>query len=211
MPPCPRPPFIADDATRRGAAGSAQLLDNLGGPVNVANDLLQSPVHQCRQGGRRASWSTPPSAWREFSMSPPAGACPPATATSARRWAPMACRKGLIWCCPLRGPTAVRDFSGNYVDGFFSPLYYCMCDYTGQQYVGLVKSTLGSVDNRSANIVTYRGYRAGLGGLSTPPCGTCTGSAASGWSRTRRLPPRNCPTSSFPPDPAFKQSGRKML
>ena len=57
---------------------------------------------------------------------------------------------------PLRGPTAVRDFGGNYIDGFFSPLYYCHVQYTGKQYVGLVKSTIGSVDNRANNIVTYR-------------------------------------------------------
>ncbi len=55
---------------------------------------------------------------------------------------------------PFRGPTAIRDFAGNYVDGFFSPLYYVR--YSGRQYVGLVKSSLGSVSNRSANIVTYR-------------------------------------------------------
>ena len=25
---------------------------------------------------------------------------------------------------PFRGPTAVRDFAGNYIDGYFSPLHY---------------------------------------------------------------------------------------
>src|SRR3984885_2663202 len=57
---------------------------------------------------------------------------------------------------PFRGPTAVRDLGGNYIDGFFSPLYYMHVQYTGKQYVGLVKSTIGSVDNRAQNIVTYR-------------------------------------------------------
>ncbi len=28
--------------------------------------------------------------------------------------------------------------------------------FTGKQYVGLIKSTIGSVDNRANNIVTYR-------------------------------------------------------
>ena len=28
--------------------------------------------------------------------------------------------------------------------------------FTGKQYVGLVKSTIGSVDNRANNIVTYQ-------------------------------------------------------
>ena len=57
---------------------------------------------------------------------------------------------------PFRGPTAVRDLAGNYIDGFFSPLYYMHVQFTGKQYVGLVKSTIGSVDNRANNIVTYR-------------------------------------------------------
>ena len=48
----------------------------------------------------------------------------------------------------------MRDFGGSYVDGFFSPLRYVR--YDGRQYIGIVKSSLGSVDNRSANIVTYR-------------------------------------------------------
>jgi phospholipid-binding lipoprotein MlaA len=57
---------------------------------------------------------------------------------------------------PFRGPTAVRDLGGNYIDGFFSPLYYWHVQYSGRQYIGLIKSTIGSVDNRSQNIVTYR-------------------------------------------------------
>ena len=55
---------------------------------------------------------------------------------------------------PLRGSTDVRDFTGNYLDGYFSPLRYVR--YDGREYIGLVKSTLGSVDTRSANIITFR-------------------------------------------------------
>ncbi len=55
---------------------------------------------------------------------------------------------------PFRGSTDVRDFAGNYLDGFASPLRYVR--YDGNNYVGLVKSTLGSMDNRSSNIVTFR-------------------------------------------------------
>jgi phospholipid-binding lipoprotein MlaA len=50
----------------------------------------------------------------------------------------------------------VRDFAGNYIDGYFSPLYYLHMQFSGKQYVGLLKSTIGSVDNRANNIVTYR-------------------------------------------------------
>jgi len=55
---------------------------------------------------------------------------------------------------PFRGATDVRDFAGNYIDGFASPLRYVR--YDGRNYVGLVKSSLGSMDNRANNIITYR-------------------------------------------------------
>ncbi len=130
------------------------VLSNLGGPVTVVNDVLEARVRECRHRRRPLSSSTPRSAWRASSMSPPIGALAAATAISARPWAPMAWRLGPYLVLPLRGPTAVRDFAGSYVDGFFSPLYYV--HYDGRQYVGLVKSSLGSMDNRSANIITYR-------------------------------------------------------
>ena len=48
----------------------------------------------------------------------------------------------------------VRDFAGNYLDGYVTPLRYVR--YDGREYVGLMKSTLGSMDNRATNLVTYR-------------------------------------------------------
>ena len=64
----------------------------------------------------------------------------------------MACRPAPIWL-PLRGSTDVRDFAGNYLDGYATPLHFVR--YDGNHYVGWMKSTLSSMDNRSANIVTY--------------------------------------------------------
>ena len=55
---------------------------------------------------------------------------------------------------PFRGSTDMRDFAGNYLDGYASPLRYVR--YDGRDYIGLVKSSLGSMDNRASNIVTYR-------------------------------------------------------
>jgi phospholipid-binding lipoprotein MlaA len=55
---------------------------------------------------------------------------------------------------PLRGSTDVRDFTGNYVDGFATPLHFVR--YDGNQYVGWMKSTLGSMDVRSANLALYK-------------------------------------------------------
>ena len=55
---------------------------------------------------------------------------------------------------PFRGSTDVRDFAGNYLDGYATPLRYVR--YDGRNYVGLMKSTLGSINNRANNLVTYR-------------------------------------------------------
>lgn len=55
---------------------------------------------------------------------------------------------------PLRGSTDVRDFAGNYIDGYATPLRYVR--YDGQNYIGLMKSTLGSMDNRATNLVTLK-------------------------------------------------------
>ncbi len=143
--------------------GLHNVLDNLGGPVNVANDLLEAQLDECRHRGRDASWSTPPSASPASSMLPPTGACPTGIATLARRWAPMACRPVPYLVLPLRGSTDVRDFAGNYVDGFATPLHFVR--YDGSKYVGWMKSTLGSMDNRSAKIVTYAGHRTVQRGL----------------------------------------------
>ena len=64
---------------------------------------------------------------------------------TARRAAPSAA---------LRGSTDVRDFAGNYIDGYATPLRYLR--YEGRNYVGLMKSTLGSMDNRATNLVTLK-------------------------------------------------------
>jgi phospholipid-binding lipoprotein MlaA len=56
---------------------------------------------------------------------------------------------------PLGGSSALRDFAGSYVDGFFSPLRY-VGDYNGRPYVGMFKNVLGTVDARSANLNAYR-------------------------------------------------------
>ena len=55
---------------------------------------------------------------------------------------------------PFRGSTDVRDFAGNYLDGYATPLHWIR--YDGSNYVGLVRSSFGSMDNRANNIVTYR-------------------------------------------------------
>jgi phospholipid-binding lipoprotein MlaA len=129
------------------------LLDNLGGPVTVANSLLQAKfVSAATAAGRfivnstvgiagifdvATDWGLP-GRNRDFGETMGTYGVPP----------------GPYLVLPFRGSTDVRDFAGNYIDGFASPLRYVR--YDGNNYVGLVKSTLGSMDNRSNNIVTFR-------------------------------------------------------
>ena len=131
------------------------MLSNLGGPVNVANDILETRFENAGKAAARfvinstigvagifdvaSNWDLPEHS-RDFGETMGGYGVP----------------QGPYLVLPFRGPTAVRDFAGNYVDGFFSPLYYMHVQFTGKQYVGLLKSTIGSVDNRANNIVTYR-------------------------------------------------------
>ncbi len=67
----------------------------------------------------------------------------------------MACRQGPYLVLPFRGPTSVRDFSGSYVDGYFSPLHFI--HYSGSTYVGPGPfHAWARWTTRSANIVTFQ-------------------------------------------------------
>lgn len=129
------------------------VLDNLGGPVTCANDLLQFDPGNAGIALARfvvnstagvagifdvaTDWGLP-SRPRDFGETMGGYGVPP----------------GPYLVLPLRGSTDMRDFAGNYLDGYASPLRYVR--YDGREYVGLVKSSLGSMDNRASNIITYR-------------------------------------------------------
>ncbi|HWX90966.1 MAG TPA: VacJ family lipoprotein, partial [Rhizomicrobium sp.] len=129
------------------------VLDNLGGPVNFANNLLQAQFENAGIAAGRfiinstigiagifdvaTDWGMPARA-RDFGETLGSYGVPP----------------GPYLVLPLRGETDLRDFAGNFLDGYATPLRYVR--YDGNQYVGWMKSTLGSMDNRASNIVTYR-------------------------------------------------------
>ncbi len=129
------------------------VVDNLGGPVTCANDILQLQFDQAGTAAARflvnstvgvagifdvaTDWGLPSRA-RDFGETMGTYGVPP----------------GPYLVLPLRGSTDVRDFAGNYLDGYATPLRYV--HYDGHEYVGWFRSTLGSMDNRSNNIVTYR-------------------------------------------------------
>lgn len=129
------------------------VLDNLGGPVTVANNILQVDLSNAGIATLRfivnstvgvagifdvaTDWGLP-SRPRDFGETMGGYGMPP----------------GPYLVLPLRGSTDVRDFAGNFMDGYATPLRYVR--YDGREYIGWIKSSLGSIDNRASNIVTYR-------------------------------------------------------
>ncbi|HEY4276267.1 MAG TPA: VacJ family lipoprotein [Rhizomicrobium sp.] len=141
-------------AVPRGIRGSVHnVLTNLGGPVDVANNLLQAEFEFAGIAGARFLVNTTLGVAGIFDVATDWG-MPERSRDFGETMGVYGVGQGPYLVLPFRGPTSVRDFAGGYVDGYFSPLR--LLHYSGSNYVGLVKSSLGSVDNRSANLVTYR-------------------------------------------------------
>ena len=141
-------------AVPHGIRGNVHnLLTNLGGPVNVANDILQADFGYAGTAGARFLINTTFGVAGIFDVATDWG-LPERSRDFGETMGVYGIGQGPYLVLPFRGPTSVRDFAGGYIDGYFSPLHFV--HYSGSNYVGLVKSSLGSVDNRSANIVTYR-------------------------------------------------------
>jgi phospholipid-binding lipoprotein MlaA len=128
------------------------VLDNLGGPVNVANDLLEIQFENAGIAAGRFLVNTTVGVAGIFDVATGWG-MPDRARDFGETLGTYGVPTGPYLVLPLRGSTDVRDFAGNYVDGFATPLHFVR--YDGNNYVGWMKSTLGSMDNRSANIITY--------------------------------------------------------
>jgi phospholipid-binding lipoprotein MlaA len=129
------------------------VFENLGGPVYVANDILEADPENAGIAAARflvnstiglagifdvaTDWGLP-SRPRDFGETMGQYGVPP----------------GPYLVLPFRGSTDVRDFAGNYLDGYATPLHFL--HYEGSNYVGLVRSSFGSMDNRAANLITFR-------------------------------------------------------
>ncbi len=131
------------------------FFDNLGSPVSMVNDVLQGQLGNAGKAAARFTINTTVGVAGLFDAATDWG-FPERDRDFGETLGVYGVPQGPYLVLPFRGPTAVRDLGGNYVDGFFSPLYYLHVQYTGKQYVGLIKSTIGSVDNRANNIITYR-------------------------------------------------------
>jgi phospholipid-binding lipoprotein MlaA len=129
------------------------VLSNLGGPVTVANELLELELEDAGIAAGRFLVNTTVGLGGIFDVATGWG-LPARHRDFGETLGVYGLPPGPYLVLPFRGPSAVRDLAGSYVDGYFSPLRYAR--YSGRNYVGLVRSSLGSVDNRSANIVTYR-------------------------------------------------------
>lgn len=129
------------------------LLDNLGGPVTCANDLLQVDFGNAGIAAARFVVNSTIGVAGIFDVATDWG-LPGRPRDFGETLGTYGMPPGPYLVLPLRGSTDVRDFAGNYIDGFASPLRYVR--YNGNDYVGLVKASLGSMDNRATNIITYR-------------------------------------------------------
>ena len=129
------------------------LLDNLGGPVTVANDLLQIRFEDAGIAAGRFLVNSTIGVAGIFDVATDWG-MPAHNRDFGETMGTYGVPPGPYLVLPLRGSTDVRDFAGNYLDGYATPLRYVR--YDGREYVGLMKSTLSSMDNRATNLVTYR-------------------------------------------------------
>jgi phospholipid-binding lipoprotein MlaA len=132
--------------------GLHNMLDNLGGPVNVANDLLEAQFENAGVAAGRFLVNTTVGVAGIFDVASGWG-MPDRDRDFGETLGTYGVPAGPYLVLPLRGSTDVRDFAGNYLDGFATPLHFVR--YDGNQYVGWMKSTLGSMDNRSASLVSY--------------------------------------------------------
>jgi phospholipid-binding lipoprotein MlaA len=134
------------------------VLDNLGGPVNVANDLLEAQFENAGIAAGRFLVNSTLGIAGIFDVATDWG-MPDRDRDFGETLGMYGVPTGPYLVLPLRGSTDLRDFAGNYLDGFVTPLHFVR--YDGSHYVGLMKSTLGSMDNRSANLVTYEDIERG--------------------------------------------------
>lgn len=149
----PAATFYADNVPQGVRGNVHNFLLNLGGPVDVANDILIGEFSNAGEAGARFVVNTTVGVIGIFDVATGWG-LPEKSRDFGETLGVYGVPQGPYLVLPFRGPSSVRDFSGSYVDGYFSPLHFL--HYTGSTYVGLVHSTLGSVDTRSANIVTFR-------------------------------------------------------
>ena len=149
----PAATFYADTVPRGVRGNIHNILSNLGGPVTVANDILQADFGYAGTAGARFLINTTIGVAGIFDVATDWG-MPSRNRDFGETMGTYGVPPGPYLVLPFRGSTDVRDFAGNFVDGYVSPLRYVR--YDGRNYVGWMKSTMGSMENRATNLVTYQ-------------------------------------------------------
>ena len=163
-------------ASRRGRS-IHNFLDNLGGPVNVANDLLQTQFTNAGKAAARFVINTTIGVAGIFDVATGWG-LPARNRDFGETLGTYGVPQGPYLVLPVAGPTAVRDLSGEYIDGFFSPLYYWHVDIPAinmSAWSNPPSARWTAAPATSSPIAISSAPRW----ISTPPCGTSTTSAAS--------------------------------
>ena len=149
----PAATYYNENVPHRVRATFHNVIENLGGPVTVANNILQVDFSHAGIAAARFVVNSTVGVAGLFDVATDWG-----LVSRPRDFGETMGQYGMppgpYLVLPFRGSTDVRDFAGNYLDGYATPLRYVR--YDGREYVGLVRSSLGSMDNRSTNIVTYR-------------------------------------------------------
>ena len=145
--------FYADTVPGDVRGNIHNALSNIGGPVDMANDLLEADISDAGRDTARFLVNSTIGVAGIFDVASDWG-LPERSRDFGETLGVYGLGEGPYLVVPLRGPSSVRDLSGNVVDGYLSPLQFL--HYTGSTYVGLVHTTVMSVDTRSANITTYQ-------------------------------------------------------
>lgn len=149
----PAASFYSDNVPGDVRGSIHNVLSNLGGPVTAVNDVLEIDFTNAGIALSRFVVNSTLGVAGIFDVATDWG-LPERPRDFGETLGTYGVPAGPYLVLPLRGPSSLRDFGGGYVDGYLSPLRFAR--YNGSTYVGLVRSSLGSVDSRAQNIVTFR-------------------------------------------------------
>ena len=149
----PAATYYNENVPHRVRATFHNVIENLGGPVTVANNILQIDFRHAGIAAARFVVNSTLGIGGIFDVATDWG-LPSRPRDFGETMGQYGVPAGPYLVLPLRGSTDLRDFAGNYLDGYATPLHFI--HYDGSNYVGLVRSSLGSMDNRASNIITYR-------------------------------------------------------
>ncbi|MBV9549843.1 MAG: VacJ family lipoprotein [Alphaproteobacteria bacterium] len=130
------------------------VLANLSGPVTTANYALQGELTYAGEALARFAVNSTIGLAGVFDVATDWG-LPERNRDFGLTLGTAGVPAGPYLVIPFGGSSAVRDLAGSYVDGFFSPLRY-VGNFSGRNYVGLMRNVVGAVDTRSRNIDAYR-------------------------------------------------------